>query len=167
MKRILFVCILFVSSVYAGAASATTTYTDYAWVEQADGCGADSGEQPEWSDTTTTYTKIGDSIYWHYLSRGNIDSIRVGIRVGDGSLYENDAGNWWFAGDDQVWDASIDLAGSHHNYRQNFYYRGEEKNELCDEVYHSGTPYMMKVKWGYSYPGTQNTWIFKWPVLAP
>jgi hypothetical protein len=162
MRKIAIATILCFSVLTVETVHADGLEPAYAAVESVTGCGATG--QPVWTSTTTEYS-VGNGIYWPVLERHDVDSIRVVVTCVGCSLYSNTIDNWWFYDvGDSVWDSSIDLGGYHSSSGSNYYYRGEEKNELCSQDYGIAPVSFMKFKWGYTSPGTQEQWVFKYPV---
>lgn len=135
----------------------------YIKVENSSGCGATG--QPIWFDTSTNFEFSQNGIWVWGLQMEDVDAIRTKVACVNCTLSNNTESNWWFRDPAlNVWDDTIDLGGYHSSSGSTNFYRGEEKLELCNDDFDFEEP-IMKVKWGYSAPGTQNQWVWRHPPL--
>jgi hypothetical protein len=131
---------------------------NYVKTEMVDGCGATG--QPIWTETVTDFYYSNGKYLIYPISMYEVDSLRLRVKCVNCTLYANGRDNWWFWDPDaDAWDASIDLGGYQKTVGSTSFYRGEEKYELCND-YYGWYENIMRFTWGYTSPGTQNTWTY-------
>ncbi len=144
----------------------------YVKVEQSAGCGATG--QPVWASTASSGSitlAYNSPILKRYavpswFPNTDIDAVRTKVKCASCTLYGQSKSSWsWYdpydAGAWETW-GDIDLGGYHATSGSDYYYRGEEKYDLCNDDYTSYEG-LMRVRWRYSALLIPTTWEFIYP----
>ncbi|MCP4604650.1 MAG: hypothetical protein GY847_29710 [Proteobacteria bacterium] len=161
MKKII-ITTVFLYTLGMSSAAMAGLQNYYVKVEQASKCGKNpvkwqsSTEFVNWGTSTDKRSAVIG------LPRENIDGVRVKVKCSSCSLYNNTKKNWWWwSAPQNKWRNDTDLGG-YYSGSGTRYYRGEERNNnpnMCNADYSFGEK-IMGLYWGYSSPGSQNTWIW-------
>ncbi len=134
------------------------------------GCGEDIGT-PVWTSTTYGYSTNDNQTDTHTawlpgsFPYTNIDAVRFVVRCDGCQFYGHSINNWyWYDPVVSSWDPTIDLGGYYTMAGGDYYYRGEEKDEMCNEIYGNGE-FLIGFSWNTQYPGDYHGYRVRYPWL--